>query len=84
MRVLIAALHPEAAGAQNRTMERNFGVPVPQVDVLDKSLQFLVGDERQAGIRMEHQREVQFADMPVPQHTGAIGESVGVFIECQM
>ena len=84
MRVLIAALHPKAAGAQNRTMERNFGVPVPQVDVLDKSLQFLVGAERQAGTRTRHRREVQFADMPVPQHAGAIGESVCVFIERQM
>ena len=65
-------------------MERNFGVPVPQVDVLEKSLQFLVGAERQAGTRMGHRREAQFADMPVPQRTGAIGETVCVFIECQM
>ena len=84
MRVLTAALHPEATGAQNRTMQRNFGVPVPQVDVLDKSLQFLVGAERQAGTRMRHRREVQFADMPNTRAPSARAFASSLSARCEV
>ena len=63
---------------------RNFGVPVPQVDVFDKSLQLMVGAQGQVGTRLQHRREAQFADTRVPQRTSTISESICVSIENQM
>ena len=80
MCVSTAALHPETTGARCR---RNFGVPVLQVDVFDKSLQLMVGAQGQVGTRLQHRREAQFADTRVPQHTSTIGESICVSIKNQ-